>query len=72
MFAAFDPFANDQNAQLREYAGIQKKAGNDRNKSALTAARAREPSSTTSDPIKSSVLHGKLFGSARAMYPSTK
>lgn len=46
--------------------------GNDGNKSALTAVRAREPSSVTFDPIKSPVLQGKLFGRARAVYPSTK
>lgn len=71
MFAAFDPLLMTKTSN---YVSVQayNEPGNDRNKSALTAAWAREPSSATFDPIKSPVLQGKLFGSAQAMYPSTK
>lgn len=71
MFAAFDPSLMTETSNYVS-AQAYREAGNDRNKSALTAAWAREPSSATFDPIKSPGLHGKLFGSAQAMYPKSQ
>ncbi len=71
MFAAFDPLLMTKTSNYMS-AQAYREPGNDRNKSALTAAWARVHSSATFDPIKSPVLQGKLFGSAQAMYPSTK
>jgi len=71
MFAAFDLLLMTKSANYLR-AQAHREARNDRNKSVLTAVWAREPSSATSDPKKGPALHGKLFGSAHAMYPSTK
>lgn len=71
MFAAFDLSLMTKTANYVR-AQAHREAGNDRNKSVLTAVWAREPSNATFDPIKGPVLHWKLFGSAHAMYPSTK
>ncbi len=71
MFTTFDPLLMTKTSNYVS-AQAYREPGNDLNKSALTTAWAREPSSATFDPIKSPVLQGKLFGSAQAMYPSTK
>lgn len=54
MFAAFDLLLM---TKTPNYVSTQahREAGNDRNKSVLTALWAREPSSATFDPIKSPV-----------------
>lgn len=66
MFAEFDPLLMTKTSNYVS-AQAYREPGNDRNKSALTAAWARVHSSATFDPIKSSVLQGKLFGSAHAV-----